>query len=379
MIEPKVFFEELKKNNVDFFTGVPDSYLNGFCRYIRNNVPYTNNVVTANEGNSIAVAAGYYIATKKIPLVYMQNSGYGNALNPLASLADENVYSIPMILLIGWRGEPGTNDWDQHKLQGRITGKLLEIMNIPYAVVRNEDINIADTVQWAAKTAREKRKAVAIVVCKGVLSGMKDENYVKDYPMSREKAMEIVIETMPEDTIYIASTGRATRELYYLREKRAEKHCKDFLNVGAMGHASSVALGIAMQQKTRKVVCFDCDAAAIMHMGCFTMARTYNAPNLIHIVLNNGAHESVGGQPSAGQVIEFTKIASGAGYATIGREVTDENELTEALNKLSGVQAMSFIDVRIHKGMERKVPPLKISYKNAGDNLIAELNKRGRE
>ena len=378
MLDQKYIIEELSKNGVDFFTGVPDSYLNGFCNYILQNMP-ERNIIAANEGNAVGIAAGHYFSTKEIPLVYMQNSGMGNAVNPLASLADEHVYSVPMLLLIGWRGQPGTGDWPQHELQGEITEPLLDIMNIPYIVLEDDNEKAADAIASAVSYARENRKPYALIAPKGVMAGEKMNNKDAVYPMSREEAIEVILDHMPKNTVYSATTGRATRELFFLRKRRGEGMENDFLNVGSMGHASSVALGIALEKKNRDVVCLDGDSAAMMHLGAMTMMSKLDAPNFLHVVLNNGAHESVGGQPSAGHLVDFTRIAEACGYQTIGKPVTDRQELIEALEILSSRKKAAFIDVRIHKGLSGKLPPLDFSHRKAIDSLITELNKEEEE
>ena len=375
MLDQKFVTDELKRNGVTFFTGVPDSYLNGFCNYILKNMP-DRNVIAANEGNAVGIAAGHFLATGEIPLVYMQNSGMGNAVNPLVSLADEHVYSVPMLLLIGWRGQGDTEPkHPQHKLQGEITTSLLDIMHIPYTILEDDNEKAADAIASAVSYARNARKSYALIAPKGVMAGEKLNEQDTGYPMSREDAIEMILDQLPENTIYSATTGRATRELFFLRERRGEGKEKDFLNVGSMGHASSVALGIALEKKDRKVVCLDGDSAAIMHLGAMTMVSKLEVPNFIHIVLNNGAHESVGGQPSAGQLIDFTKIAEACGYQTVGKPVTDREELIEALGALSGCGKASFLDVRIHKGLKGKLPPLDFSHRDAIDSLIEELKK----
>ena len=294
MLNLGLVFEELEKNGITFFTGVPDSYLDNFCNYILANLA-DRNIIAANEGNAIGIATGHYLASKEIPLVYMQNSGMGNAINPLVSLTNAEVYGIPMILLIGWRGQPGTVDWPQHELQGEITPKLLDIMRIPYSVLKDDNDNIGTVVSEAVDTARANRAPYALLVPKKLLAGEKVNCKDDSYPMSREEAIEIILDCLPKNTIYLATTGRATRELFYLREKRNESKQCDFLNVGSMGHASSIALAIALEKKNRQVVCLDGDAAAIMHMGALTLVSKNHCPNFIHVLLNNGAHESVGG------------------------------------------------------------------------------------
>lgn len=375
MLDQKFVTDELKKNDVTFFTGVPDSYLNGFCNYILKNMP-ERNVIAANEGNAVGIAAGHFLATGEIPLVYMQNSGMGNAVNPLVSLADEHVYSVPMLLLIGWRGQGDTEPkHPQHKLQGEITTSLLDIMHIPYTILEDDNEKVMDAISSAVSYVRNTRKSYALIAPKGVMAGEKLNEQDTSYPMSREDAIELILDHMPEDTIYSATTGRATRELFFLRKRRGEGMENDFLNVGSMGHASSVALGIALEKKDRKVVCLDGDSAAIMHLGAMTMMSKLNVPNFIHVVLNNGAHESVGGQPSAGQLIDFTKIAEACGYQTVGKPVIDREELIEALETLSECNKAAFIDVRIHKGLKGKLPPLDFSHRDAIDSLMEELKK----
>lgn len=373
MLDQKLIFEELKKQGVTFFSGVPDSYLNGFCNYALKNFP-ERNIIAANEGNAVGIAAGHYFATREIPLVYTQNSGMGNMINPLASLVDEKVYSVPMLLLIGWRGQPGTGDWPQHALQGGITPRLLDILHIPYSILSDDNDEFTKIVKDAANYCKKNRKPYGLIAPKGVMDGEKVENKDITYPMSREEAIEMILEHMPEDTIYSATTGRATRELFFLRKRRNEKKDCDFLNVGSMGHASSVALGIALEKPERKVVVLDGDSAAMMHMGAMTMVSKLDIPNFIHVVLNNGAHESVGGQPSAGHKIDFTKIAEACGYETLHHPVTNREELIEALDVLNDCGKASFIDVRIHKGLSGKLAPLDFSHRSAIDALIKELN-----
>lgn len=373
MLDQKLVYEALLENKINFFTGVPDSYLNGFCNYLLKHVPEENNIIAANEGNAIGIASGHYFASGEIPLVYMQNSGLGNAVNPLVSLVNEHVYSVPMLLLIGWRGQPGTGDWPQHELQGEITGGMLEMMHIPYTVLEDDIKEFKKAIAIAVTYCTENRQPYALIAPKGVMAGEKANSKDTTYPMSREEAIELILDNMPEDTIYSATTGRATRELFFLRERRGESHKNDFLNVGSMGHASSVALGIALEKPSRKVVVLDGDSAAMMHMGALTMVSKLDMPNYMHIVLNNGAHESVGGQPSAGHRIHFTAIADACGYQTIHEPVKNEQELLAAIKRLENCGKAAFIDVRIHKGLSGKLPPLDFSHRDAIDELMENL------
>lgn len=376
MLDQAKVFKALTAHGVNLFIGVPDSYLNGFCNYALANYP-EQSIIAANEGNAVGIAAGHYLASKEIPLVYLQNSGMGNMVNPLASLTDVNVYAIPLLLLIGWRGQGDTEpDHPQHKLQGEITPGLLEMLHIPYAILEDDDKKFAVTVKEAVSFCREERRPYALIVPKGVMAASEKANNLDDaYPMSREEAIEVILDQMPADTIYAATTGRATRELFFLRERRNESKAHDFLNVGSMGHASSVALGIARERPDRQVVVLDGDSAAIMHLGALTMMAWQKVPNLLHIVLNNGAHESVGGQPSVGHRIDFTSIAAACGYQTIDSPVTTKQELIDAIATLNYCGKAAFIDCRIHKGLNRKLPPIVFDHREAIDALIDNINK----
>lgn len=374
MLDQNRVFDALAACGVTFFTGVPDSYLNGFCSHALKNCG-DRNVIAANEGNAVGIAAGHWFATREVPLVYMQNSGMGNALNPLASLADERVYAVPMLLLIGWRGQGNTEpNHPQHSLQGEITPGLLELMHIPYEILSDDDGAFAAAAEKAVKDSREHRRPFGLIAPKGVMAASEKENDVDGvYPMSREEAIEVILDHMPADTVYAATTGRATRELFFLREKRGETKARDYLNVGSMGHASSVALGIALARPERRVVALDGDGAAIMHLGALTMASKVKAPNFLHVVLNNGAHESVGGQPSAGHLVDFTAIAGACGYATVGKAAETEAELIAALEALKDCGRAAFIDCRIHRGLTRKLPPIVFDHREAIDALMDDL------
>ena len=374
MLNQEKVFGALAANGVTYYTGVPDSYLNGFCNYALRHFP-ERTVIAANEGNAVGIASGHYLATGELPLVYMQNSGIGNAVNPLVSLAEERVYAIPMILLIGWRGQGNTEpNHPQHMLQGEITPGLCEIMNIPYTVLEDDDASFAETIRKAADYCKTTRRSYALIAPKGVMAAADKPNNVDAvYPMSREEAIEVILDHMPENTVYAATTGRATRELFFLREKRGETKARDFLNVGSMGHASSVALGIALEKPDRPVVALDGDSAAIMHLGALTMVSKVQAPNFLHVVLNNGAHESVGGQPSAGHRVDFTAIAQACGYETVGKAVESREELIDALARLKDCGKASFIDCRIHKGLARKLPPIVFDHREAIDSLREDL------
>ncbi len=380
MIDQKAFYECLQNEGVAFITGVPDSLLNEFCKYVEAHLPSERHVIAANEGNAVALAAGYHFATGTVPLVYMQNSGIGNAMNPLLSLTNKEVYGIPMILLIGWRGDPGVTDHAQHKKQGELTPLLLEAMDIPFRIIENDGEGSFDAARWAVRTAQKICGPVALLAKKGMFEkGKKKEEEGSDsiYNMTRENAIECVLQCVPKEAIFVATTGRATRELYGLRNLSGVGHNQDFLNVGAMGHTSSIASGIALAQKKRLVVCLDGDAAAIMHLGSLTTAGKLKLPNFLHVVLNNGAHESVGGQPSAGFVANLTAIANNSGYKTVGAAVETEQALRDAIKTLLSTEGSAFIDIRVRKGIRSDLGSLDFNLREQKEAFMKLLTEDG--
>lgn len=373
MIEIRAMCARLRERGIDFFTGVPDSYLNDFCTELLK-LEKGRHVIAANEGNAVAIAAGHYFATGRAALVYLQNSGLGNAVNPLVSLADRGVYDVPMLLLIGWRGQPGTRDWAQHVRQGEMTPGLLEQMGIPYRLLPDQEAQAAEAVAWAADGVCKEKKTHALVVPKGTLSGRKSETGGGARLPDRRGAMEVILNVLPPDVFYCATTGRTTRELAALRKERNESSARDFLNVGAMGHTSSVALGMALARPESRFVVLDGDGAAIMHLGAFATVGKENPPNLLHIVLNNGVHESVGGQPTAGDRICFTQIAEACGYATVKKAAESKQEVEEACRTLFGKDRTGFLEIRIGRESGAGLPPLTISHKEAAERLVREWN-----
>ena len=359
-MDAEKFLQALHTSGISLFAGVPDSYLHGLCSCLREKYPEWSNIVTANEGNAIGVACGHYLATGGIPLVYMQNSGLGNAVNPLASLTQPPMYSIPMVLLIGWRGQSGAGDHVQHEIQGRITLPMLELLSIPYQIL-DDNCDVYDISAWAVRNATERKGAVALIVPKGVLSGVKHAPIPNsNYPLTRKSAMECVLGCVSDDTLCVPTTGRAARELYWLRESLGLNHANDVLNVGSMGHASSIALGVAQSLPKRQVICFDGDAAALMHMGSLAIIGQSKCTNLLHVVLNNGQHESVGGQPSVAWEIDLTGIARSCGYACSESWVSDAQGISSAIKNLSNGNAPGFLEIRVSPGLEKGTPPLEI-------------------
>lgn len=347
MVSPELFIRTLQENGVSFFAGVPDSLLKNVCAYITDNVDADRNLITANEGNAVGVAAGHYLATGEIPLVYMQNSGIGNSVNPLLSLADGKVYSIPMVLMIGWRGEPGVHDEPQHVKQGEVTLPLLDAMGIPWRILPGNDDEAAGVMDTVVGECRHTGTPHAVIIRKGTFGPYRlRTEVINDNPLSREDALKLVADSLPQETIIVSTTGKLSRELYEYRDARGESHESDFLTVGSMGHSSSIALGIALGQPGRRVVCLDGDGAFIMHMGAVTNIGHLAPANYIHIVFNNGAHESVGGQPTLGFDIDIPAIAMACGYRHAAVAHT-RDEIRDELARAMETEGPALIELRV--------------------------------
>lgn len=349
MIAPKDFIEKLRTGGVEFFAGVPDSLLKNLCAYITDNISHENNIIAANEGNAVGLAAGYHLATGKVGCVYMQNSGEGNIVNPLLSLMDADVYKMPLLLIIGWRGEPSVHDEPQHVKQGKVTLPLLETMGVPYAVL---DENWQCQVSDALQVIKDTNGIYALIVRKGTFDDYQLQNQVsQDWPLAREEAIKIVVDSLREDDIIVSTTGMISRELFEYREAKEQGHAHDFLTVGSMGHANQIALGIALQKPDRRVIVFDGDGALLMHMGGMAIIGDYCPKNLVHIVFNNGAHDSVGGQPTVGQRIAIESIAKAVGYS-LAVSVDTRDSLLFALNHVNNteIDGVALINVNVRKG-----------------------------
>jgi phosphonopyruvate decarboxylase len=375
MIDVKNFYNELQKNGIDFFAGVPDSLLKNICAFITANTPAEKNIITANEGAAVALGTGYHLATNKIPLIYMQNSGIGNTVNPLMSLADKEVYSIPMILLIGWRGEPGVKDEPQHIKQGRVSPALLNSMEIPYQVL-DENSDYSNVIDEAIKTAQSASAPVAILVRKGTFDffSLKQENN-EEAELTREEALEQVLPFIPTDAVVVSTTGMLSRELFELREKHQQSHKTDFLTVGSMGHTSQIALGIALAKPDKQVYCFDGDGSAIMHLGSYAVAGSLAPENLKIIVFNNGAHDSVGGQPTIGRTIDFPGVAKAAGLKSFGtvQTITDINNVIPQIVK---DKHTALLEIKIKKGARKDLGRPTTTPKQNKDALKQFLNNK---
>lgn len=335
----------------EFYTGVPDSQLKALCDYLMNTygIDKKHHMIAANEGNCTALAAGYHLATGKVPVVYMQNSGEGNIINPVASLLNDKVYAIPVIFVVGWRGEPGIHDEPQHIYQGEVTVKLLEDMDIKTNIVSKE--TTPDEIKKMMTDNKEyldKGKSVAFVIRKGALSYDEKVTYENDYDMVREDIIKHIISVTGEAPI-ISTTGKASRELFEARVANNQSHKYDFLTVGSMGHSSSIALGVAINKPNQKVWCVDGDGAVLMHMGSMALVGSNKPNNLVHIVINNGAHETVGGMPTVASDIDLVQIAKACGY-TYAISVDSFDRLDDELANAKERNELSFIEVKCSIG-----------------------------
>jgi phosphonopyruvate decarboxylase len=359
LITPGFFHNELAAHGTEFFTGVPDSLLKSFCAWLSGHAPEKNHIIAVNEGAALALASGYHLATGKIPLVYMQNSGIGNAVNPLLSLADGDVYRIPLVLLAGWRGEPGVKDEPQHLKQGKVTCALFEAMGIPYLILSDREDEVHSQLEECYAHIKKDNTPFALIARKDAFSpytpdsGSTTDTEIsgKEPEMSREEAIEEIIRSSSSDECFVSTTGMASRELYELREKHRMGHERDFLTVGSMGHASSLALALALQKPELPVSCIDGDGAALMHLGNMAAIGARKPANLRHIVLNNGAHDSVGGQPTIARSIDLSGIARSSGYVRIFSVKTPE-KLRLVLGEFAAGERNGplFIEVRVRKG-----------------------------
>lgn len=350
MISPKFFIDKLGSLGIDFFAGVPDSLLKNICAYISDNLDAEHNIIAASEGGAVGLAAGYHLATGRVGCVYMQNSGEGNVINPLASLTDKEVYNIPILLLIGWRGRPGVHDEPQHVKQGKITTGLLNTMGINFDVLSKDEEKAAKQIETAVKIMNETKEVYALVIEKDTFDTHVLQSVEKnDLAMTREEAIGMVASSMAACDVAVGTTGMISRELFEYRERAGEGHERDFLTVGAMGHASQIALGIAMMTPGRKVWCFDGDGASIMHMGSMAIVSSKAPKNYVHVIFNNGAHDSVGGQPTVGLKIDFIMIANALGYRH-ALSVDSKDALVEALSKINGMEGPVLLEVKVKKG-----------------------------
>ncbi len=343
-----VLLDACLQAGIDFFTGVPDSFLKGLCDelYSRYGTDSPSHIVAHNEGGAIGLCAGHYLASGRPALCYMQNSGLGNAVNPLASLMDGKVYALPCLLVVGWRGEPGTKDEPQHITQGAVTLPQLDLLGIPYAVLSPDTGEDAFRALFDS-LCRELAagRIAALVVRKGALTSSARPAYGNDASLTREKAAEGILRSAAPSDVFVSTTGKLSREVYELREAFGEDHRRDFLTVGSMGHASMIALRIAEEKPDRRVWCLDGDGALLMHLGALPLIGRRKPANLVHVVINNGAHETVGGMPVCSGALDIGALARAAGYARVFR-ADSAASLDAALREIASLSGPILLEVR---------------------------------
>ena len=349
MIETEIYYDELRKLNIDFFAGVPDSLLKNFCACVTEKSPAESPIISANEGSAVGLGIGYYLATKKLPLIYLQNSGLGNTINPLLSLANEKVYSIPMLLMSGWRGEPGVKDEPQHIHQGQVMIDMLESMKLPYFIIEPDTQIGIDTTKKAISLATKNNSPVFLIVKKNTFTKFTSPKIDSPNLLGREEALKEILKYVPPQSAIVSTTGMLSRELFEHRSDKNEGHHMDFLTVGGMGHANQISLGIAIGQKDRVTFCFDGDGAAIMHLGSLPIVGQSSAKNLVHIIFNNGVHDSVGGQPTVGFDIHFIEIAKASGYSFIQQAKT-KLDIKNIFNQIDYKKGPYFLEVQVSPG-----------------------------
>lgn len=350
-LNPKDFYNALCSHGMDYFCGVPDSLLKDFCAYVTSVTPKSRHVITANEGQAIALAAGYHMATGRAGVVYLQNSGLGNIVNPLMSLAVPSVYSIPMLLLVGWRGEPGKRDEPQHMIQGQATPGILASCGIAFQVLPDYQEGAEQALYVARKHMETSKGPYCLLVRRQNFLPFKLEKEPEMFPLNREGALKSVIDSLKDRDVVVGTTGMLSRELFEHRVARGQGHEKDFLTVGSMGHASAIALGIAQFRPKRQIFCLDGDGAVLMHMGALATIGQSEVPNFKHILINNGCHDSVGGQPTSGlsDSFDFLTIAQACGYKTVMR-ATQPEEISEAVTHMRSLEGPVLLEIRTNKG-----------------------------
>jgi len=342
-------YDPLVTNGVDYFCGVPDSITSPFSHFLEESTP-DKHTITANEGNAIGLAIGYHIATGKIPLVYMQNSGLSNAMDPLASLADKSVFNTPMLLLIGWRGQPGIKDEPHHERQGAITPDLLKSLEIPFEILSNEPSEAERQIRDTVLNAGEQSRPYALLLEQGALAEYSKSKQEYDrFSLSREEALGVVLDFVNESSVIVTGIGKISRELFEYREHKNQGHVQDLMVVGGMGHASSIALGIAQQKPEKKVFCLEGDGSVLMHLGALPSIGSLTPANFYHIVFNNGSHDSVGGLPTSGQHADITAIARACGYGR-AESVSEAQSVTTALDEMQQGKGPALLEINIRKG-----------------------------
>jgi phosphonopyruvate decarboxylase len=374
MIKTKLFYDKLSSLGIDFYTGVPDSLLKDICSYITDATPVERNIIAANEGGAIGLAIGYAMAKSKIPLVYMQNSGFGNTINPLLSLADPKVYGIPMLLLVGWRGEPNIKDEPQHIKQGEVSETLLKTLNLPYSIISKDSENFSTVLTNAVDFMKKKNTPYVLLVRKGTFEKYKlKTEKVTNHDLNREGAIKKIVNKLGDNDIVVSTTGKTSREVFEYREELGDNHEKDFLTVGGMGHANQIALGLAIGKPNRTIYCIDGDGAVLMHTGSLGIIGDIAPANLKHIIINNGAHDSVGGQPTIGFDIDFRKIAEGFNYNQTFqiKTIIEFDKIFESFKKSIGP---SLLEIIVNKGAREDLGRPTVSPKDNKEEFIRNLD-----
>ena len=352
MIKVSSLISLLEKNNSRFFTGVPDSVLKGLSSYLQNK-DKKKHIIATNEGSAVSIGIGHYLSTKKVPCVYMQNSGLSNALNPLISIAHKKVYSIPLILIIGWRGSPRIKDEPQHNVKGKITEQILKLLNIKYTILRsNNDLNKVDK---QIKNAKKNKSITACLIEQGTLE--KNNKIIKRkdyYKLNKEFFLKTLLESLEKKTKIISSTGYNSRELMHLREKYKLKNSKDFYMVGGMGHTSSVALGYSLTNRS-KTICIDGDGSFLMHLGSIKTAATFANKNFRYILLNNNSHDSVGGQSTYTNNINFEQFSKSLGFKNFYC-IKDDKNLKRNIKKFLSGNSLNFLEVKVTNSKIKNLP-----------------------
>lgn len=346
----RTYIRKLKELGIETITGVPDSTLQVFCGFIGEEDSFPCHITAANEGAAIGIAIGEYLATGKPACVYMQNSGLGNTVNPLTSLTHTDVYGIPVLLMVGWRGEPGTKDEPQHKYMGKITPDLLEVLGIRYSVITGDTTE--EELEKAFRNAKEdllKNRQYALVIRKGAFRRTDEAGYKNDFILGREEAVSEIAGWLEERDLVVSTTGKISREMYEQSDRKIGDHRQTFLTVGGMGHANMIACQIAKRLPERRIICLDGDGALLMHMGNMAVVGEQNPGNLVHICLNNRAHESVGGMPTGAPGLKFCEMAEAAGYRKVFC-VKDKEGLREKLSNIRGEQTLTFLEIMVSLG-----------------------------
>ena len=379
MLDPKRFYDTLAENGVDFYAGVPDSLLKDFCALVTDTAPSQRHVITANEGGAMALAAGYHLASRRFGCVYMQNSGFGNTVNPLTSLVDPEVYAIPMLLVVGWRGEPGKKDEPQHVKMGRVQVPLAKALEIEHEVLPADDAGAAAAVGRAVAWMREKNAPYALLVRAGTFDKYKLKSQrptPATYDLTREDAISLLADQVTAGApraVFVCTTGMPSRELFEHRVKHSQDRSSDFLTVGSMGHASQIALGVALERRDRPVYCLDGDGAALMHLGGLATIAQLGPDNYHHVILNNAAHDSVGGQPTVGFEVDFCAIATACGYKSVLRATT-RDDLLAALPGFVASKGPTLLEVRIKTGARADVGRPTATPRESKDLFMKNLN-----